>query len=76
MADQKEINLIEAIVKLALDAQRNQSREAIKRLNLLPQTPEVRQLAARLHECDRKIEAQCRLILKADMIARKVAILN
>lgn len=76
MASQKEMNLIEAIVKLTIDAQRNQSQDAIKRLNSLPQTPEVKQLAARLHECDRKIEAQCRLILKADRIAKKLAILN
>lgn len=76
MADQKEINLIGAIVKLALDAQRDQSRDAIKRLNSLPQTPEVKQLAARLHECDRKIEAQCRDILRADRTARKATISN
>lgn len=76
MADQKEINLIGAIVQLARDAQRNQTKAALAKLNSLPQTPEVKQLANRLHECDRKIEAQCRDILRADKMVHKMTALN
>ena len=76
MASQKEESLIKAIVELARDAQRNQTKAALAKLNSLPQTPEVKQLANRLHECDRKIEAQCRDLLRADKAVRKMTSLN
>lgn len=76
MADQKEKSLIEAIVKIALDAQRISTREALEKLNSLPQTPEIKKLRNRLFESDRKIEHQCRSVLGVNRKIQKMTSLN
>lgn len=76
MADQKEKDLIEAIVKLALDAQRISTRQALEKLNSLPQTPDVTKLRNRLLEADRKIELQCRYVLRVTRNIQKMTTQN
>jgi len=76
MADQKENDLIEAIVKLALDAQRISTRQALEKLNSLPQTPDVTKLRNRLLEADRKIELQCRYVLRVTRNIQKMTTQN
>lgn len=72
----KEQNLIKSIIELVLDAQRDQTRKALEELKTMPETKETRELLANLLECDRKIESQCRLVLRAERLASKMTLLN
>lgn len=76
MADQKEKDLIEAIIKLALDAQRISTRQALEKLNSLPQTSDVIKLRKQLLEADRKIELQCRYVLRVTRNIQKMTTQN
>lgn len=67
----QQLNVIQAIVDLARDAQTKQTREAVIMLHELPKTPETKELLNRLKIADQKINSQLDFVEKLDRLARK-----
>jgi hypothetical protein len=76
MTDQKEKDLIEAILELALDGQRIATRKALAELDSLKRTPAVKNLRKKLLKADRKIETQLGLLLEANNQIKKMTTQN
>lgn len=69
----QELNIIQAIIDLARDAQIKQTREALIMLHELPKTPENRELLTRLKIADQKIKNQLNSVERLDRLVRKYA---
>lgn len=69
----RKLNLTQAIVELARDAQIKQTKEVLQLIKDLPETPEIMQLKDRLRIADLKINKQLDFILRVDRLANKYA---
>ena len=69
----RQLNLTQAIVELARDAQIKQTNEVLHLIKDLQETPEIIELKERLRIADEKINRQFDFVLRLDRLVRKYA---